>query len=91
MADLTPAERTLRAKIAANTRWAKATSEERRAHGERGSRDLLAKFEREVDPEGTLDPEERRKRAVNARNAHMARLALKSAKARRKAGGADAA
>lgn len=44
---------------------------------------FLAKFEREVDPDGTLDPAERAKRAEHARKLHMARLALKSAEVRR--------
>jgi hypothetical protein len=44
---------------------------------------LDAKFEREVDPDGTLDPSERARRAAHARKAHMHRLALKSAQARR--------
>jgi hypothetical protein len=46
---------------------------------------LQAKFEREVDPEGgKLSPQERAKRAEYARKAHMQRMALKSAKARRR-------
>jgi hypothetical protein len=43
-----------------------------------------ARFERAVDPEGKLDPVERRRRAVHARRAYMAKLALKSAQARAK-------
>ena len=43
-----------------------------------------SKFERDVDPEGVLPPEERLRRAEMARKAHYARLALKSAQARRK-------
>jgi hypothetical protein len=46
---------------------------------------MLAKFEREVDPENILDPAERARRAEYKRRAHMQRLALKSAQARRKA------
>ncbi|MGO9205037.1 MAG: hypothetical protein ACLQBX_02410 [Candidatus Limnocylindrales bacterium] len=42
-----------------------------------------AKFEREVDPDGVLPLEERRRRAEMARKAHYARLALASAQARR--------
>ena len=42
------------------------------------------KFEREVDPDGVLPLEERLRRADMARKAHFARLALKSAQARRK-------
>lgn len=46
---------------------------------------MLAKFEAQVDPDGSLSPEERHLRAENARKAHFARLALKSARSRRKA------
>ena len=50
----------------------------------RAARDgFLARFEREVDPDGILAEQERKRRAVAARNAHMARLALKSAIVRR--------
>jgi hypothetical protein len=45
---------------------------------------FLAKFEKEVDPEGLLPPEERQRRAKAALRAHMARLAGKSATARRR-------
>jgi len=45
---------------------------------------MLDKFERQVDPDGTLDPAERALRAASARKAHFSRLALKSAQARRK-------
>ncbi len=45
---------------------------------------FLAKFEREVDPDGQLPPEERRRRAEHARRAHMARISRLSAIARRK-------
>jgi hypothetical protein len=44
---------------------------------------FLARFEREVDPDGHLDREERRRRAEQARRAYFARLALAAAKARR--------
>src|SRR5450759_5736534 len=39
-------------------------------------------FEREVDPDGLLEPEERARRAAHARAAHFARLAYLSARAR---------
>lgn len=45
---------------------------------------FLAKFEFQVDPEGVLPPEERARRAAHARKAHFARLALRSAQARRR-------
>ena len=45
---------------------------------------FLAVFEREVDPDGSLAPAERQRRAAYARKAHFARLAMLSAQARRK-------
>ena len=45
---------------------------------------FMARFEWEVDPDGTLDPEERARRAEAARKAYFAQLAHKSAKARRR-------
>lgn len=47
-------------------------------------RGFFARFERQVDPEGVLPPEERAKRAERARRAHMLTLAAKSAAARRR-------
>jgi len=44
---------------------------------------FMARFEREVDPDGTL-AEERARRAEAARKAYFAQLAHKSAKARRR-------
>jgi len=44
---------------------------------------FLARFDREVDPDGTLDPKERQRRAEHARRVYFARLQLASAKARR--------
>ena len=43
-----------------------------------------SKFERDVDPDGVLDPAERMRRAEMARNAHFTKLALKSAQVRRR-------
>ena len=76
---LTPAQRTIRARLAASTRWANEHPAEQAKKGQEG---LLLRFEREVDPDGTLDPAERRRRAESARRAHMSRLAFKSSKAR---------
>jgi hypothetical protein len=45
---------------------------------------FLARFEREVDPDGVLPESERRRRAEAARKAYFTGLALASAKARRK-------
>ena len=77
---MTPGERTLRARAAAYEMHAKHGS---RKAAVKGQAALLAKFERQVDPDGLLTPEERRRRALHARRAHMARLALASARSRR--------
>ena len=45
---------------------------------------FLTQFEREVDPDGALSPEERQRRAEHAKKAHFTRLARLSAAARRK-------
>jgi hypothetical protein len=88
---LTPEQRTLRASIAAHTRW---SAEDPAANAARGQAGLLAKFEREAraaDP--TLPDAEIARRAQSAYRAHMARLSFASSKARkaRKAGGDRAA
>jgi hypothetical protein len=82
---LTPAERTLRAQIAANTSW--ANTSDRLARTAAARRAAADRFEREVDPDGILSPEEHAKRAENARKAHFQRMAFKSAKVRRQRAG----
>jgi hypothetical protein len=83
---LTPAERTLRAQIAANESW--ASTDNRTTRTANARRKFDERFEREVDPGGKLPPAERAKRAENARRAHFQRMAFASAKARRaRAGG----
>jgi hypothetical protein len=79
---LSPAARSLYARAAALSRWAKedprkGTAAARKAFG--------AKFLDEVDPEGNLrrtDPAEANRRAWAARSAHFAKLAAKSVAAR---------
>lgn len=44
----------------------------------------MERFEKQVDPDGELDPAERARRAEHARKSYFAGLALKSAQARRK-------
>src|SRR5829696_9208500 len=75
-----PAERSLRARLAAYALHAQRDPRETTANGRAA---FLARFDREVDPEGLLEPEERRRRAEQARRAYFTRLALASAKARR--------
>jgi hypothetical protein len=45
----------------------------------------MAKFEREVDPQGELSAAERARRAEYLRRSYFQQLALKSARSRRKA------
>jgi hypothetical protein len=80
-ADLTPAERSLRARIASHRSWANTSDVLARTKPGRDA--AMARFEREVDPEGILEPAERARRASHARSAYFSSLALKSAKARR--------
>lgn len=82
MADsLTPAQRTTRARLAAHELHAQRDSRQTSANGRAA---FLATFERQVDPDGVLDPTERRRRAEHAKRAYFQRLALKSAQARRR-------
>jgi hypothetical protein len=60
-----------------------ARDTDKKATGQRGQRGLIAKFEREV-PDDVTDPRERARIAGLLLKAHMARLAMKSSKARRK-------
>src|SRR5215475_2290758 len=78
---LTPAERSLRGKIAVETSW--ANTEDRTARTAKARRALEQKF---LDAAGG-DPV----KAEHLRKAHYARMALKSAQARRKAQEARAA
>lgn len=74
MPALTPAERSLRGKIAVETSW--ANTKDRSARTANARRALEEKFLREADGDHT--------RAAHLRKAHFARLALKSAQARRR-------
>lgn len=80
--DDTPQMRSLRGRIGAYESWAR--TEDRAARTWPGRKAAMDRFEREVDPDGVLTPQERAKRAEWARKAHMYRLALKSAAARQR-------
>jgi hypothetical protein len=58
-------------------------TEDRPARTANGRRQFLDRFERQVDPDGVLDPRQRAIRADHARKAYFTRLALRSAQARR--------
>lgn len=76
---LTPSQRTQRARLAATTKWSQADGTE----GTQAARTaFLARFERQVDPEGLLPPEERARRAELAKRAHFQRMAFARHRAR---------
>jgi hypothetical protein len=76
---LTAAERSLRARAAAHALHAQGGTSTKA-----GTAAFLARFERQVDPAGTLAPDERARRAEHALKAHMSALALKASRARSK-------
>jgi len=78
---LSPTERSQIARVAAHEMHARYPIEQTTAPGRKA---FLARFEREVDPDGTLDPAERARRAGHLRKAHFTRLALRSVQARRR-------
>ena len=79
MSILTPNQRTLRARIAAYALHAQGGTSTKSATSA-----FLARFDAQVDPDSTLTPEERARRAEHARKAYMATLALRSSRARSK-------
>ncbi|MGI8711573.1 MAG: hypothetical protein ACR2LA_11340 [Acidimicrobiales bacterium] len=82
MSRSTPEERSLRGRIGAHESWARTTDPAARTAPARAA--AAARFEHEVDPEGLLPEAERKRRAEHARKAWFLRLALASARARRK-------
>jgi len=67
---LTPEQRSLRARVAAQSRWAKLNEEERREATQAAREAQLDRFDAEPNPEA-------------ARKAHMLRLALASSRKRK--------
>ena len=78
---LTPTERSIRARIAANTRWAREP--DRLAATAPGRSAAFEKLLDEVDPQRVLTEAERLKRVKNAQAAQMARVRLAASKNRR--------
>ncbi len=76
---MTPEQRSLRARIAAHTKWAHADPVAGTAPARHA---FLSRFEDEVDPEGILSESERRRRAEHAKKAYFTKLALASSRAR---------
>lgn len=82
---MTPEQRVMRARLAAHTRWSREDPAEQARKMRAG---VMAKFLAEVDPDGSLPPAERERRALHAQAAHMGRLALRSSRSRGRAAGA---
>jgi hypothetical protein len=78
---MSSAERKLRSAKASYTSWANTDDPTERTEPARQA--FRESFEVAVDPDGTLTPQERARRGAQAYKAHMAGLALKSARARR--------
>ena len=72
-------------RIAAEISWAR--THDRAARTRPARETFLKRFEKEVDPDGTLPPEERRQRGDHAKRAYMLRLAKRSAAARKRLSG----
>lgn len=80
------AERSLAASIAAHEKWAQVDDPTEATRPAREA--FLARFERQADPDNKLSLEERRRRAQHLKSAHFKRMALLSARARRRGGDA---
>ncbi|MBA2756351.1 MAG: hypothetical protein H0U37_02765 [Chloroflexi bacterium] len=76
---LSPAQRKLRARAAAHALHAQGGT-----NTKAGTAAFLERFERQVDPDGRLTPEERTRRAAHARRSYMTSLALKASRTRTK-------
>lgn len=83
MAAANPQDRALVAQIAAAERWGRTV--DRTAATAPARAGLRARFAREVDPSGTMDPTEVERRVDQLVRAHMLRMTLAARTARRKA------
>lgn len=83
---LSAEQRRLRASAAAYAQWSREPDPTARTARARSA--FLDRFEREVDPDGTLPTDVRARMAEQARKSYFAKLALASSRARaaRKAG-----
>lgn len=80
MASKLPEERSLIARIGGYTAAAQCADPVARTDAARAA--AWQRFLDEVDPDGVLDPDERVRRALSARKAHLARATLASIQAR---------
>lgn len=82
-AALTPAQRELAAARGSLTRWSRVNSPEARQAATAKARETRRRnLEAQADPDGTLSPAERAAAADRLQRAHMAGLALASARRR---------
>lgn len=80
---MTPEEARQRGALGAHVRWSRESDRSAATAAARAA--ALSRFEREVDPDGVLSPEERAVRARHAKAAHMRRMSMAAAKARKSA------
>ena len=71
----------INSRIAAEISWAHTADRSARTRPAREA--FLKRFEKEVDPDGKLPPEERLQRAEHAKRAYMLQLAKRSLSARK--------
>jgi hypothetical protein len=76
----TPEQRSLNAQVAVHTSW--ANTKDRTARTAPGTKAFMDRFERQVDPDGEMDPVTRAKAAENAKRAYFLGLSAKSARVR---------
>ena len=81
---LSPAERSLRARMAARALHSRVDGHEHTAKARAAGPGSSAYWLDKVDPDGELEDRERRKHAEHAKAEYFTRLAYKSARARRK-------
>jgi hypothetical protein len=79
---VTPEQRRLRAKIAANARWADPMARGDQSDAARSA--IFARLERQVDPTGQLPPDERDRLVRAAARALSARLNTAKTRKRRR-------
>ena len=79
---MTPSERQLRGRLGG---FALAAKRDPKTYTASARVAFMDRFLNEVDPERILTPDERERRAVAARRAYFARLAMTSARSRRRA------
>jgi hypothetical protein len=80
---MTPEQRRLRARIAANARWSRPMARSDQAAAARAA--MFARLERDVDPGGMLPPEERARLVRSAARRLSAELNAARARKRRSA------